>query len=588
MKNKKGFTLIELLVVISIIGILATIILASLTRSRISAKDAVVMQSLNSYRTQVEIDFEGNYNGLCTSGNESLARIEEYIESKGGELFDCNSDTRDYVIAAVLPSGKEELLLSSFETQQAYAQDSNTSGKLNGYCINSRGSSKKISLEEFKLLPETIKVVNESKTGIVDNTTDPRTNGSIKAVGSVTTMLNPFCTLEEVESYLGGGQNNSPFKRVCYDLENPEYTKTGCINVIDGKPVDPQYCDKAGIEDIECEGDFDPLQYQAVCIGKVEPYLTGCAENDPKTGEPVKSVDKVFCKELEPAECSNILFAPHCINEKFSTGCAEIDEKGNPLKPVDAEACLKEGIDPSKENCAVIAPFAAHCINKEFDTGCVANDEKGNPLKPVDAEACLKEGIDPSKENCAVIAPFAAHCLNKEFDTGCVANDEKGNPLKPVDPAACVKEGIDPDIYECSPEGNFKFFCPSDDVPFQTGCVEIDEDEKYYQVDISFCEKAGAKPATDCDISDGYQYRCNPEIECILVDSGKTEVVDYDMCKKEGIEPISCDTKTYYAYVCKSEEPTSETGCAEFDNKGYPIAAVDYDLCKGLPEAQCR
>jgi prepilin-type N-terminal cleavage/methylation domain-containing protein len=49
--HKKGFTLIELLVVISIIGLLSTVVLASLTSARKKANNSFVTTSIKSYVT---------------------------------------------------------------------------------------------------------------------------------------------------------------------------------------------------------------------------------------------------------------------------------------------------------------------------------------------------------------------------------------------------------------------------------------------------------------------------------------------------------------------------------------------------------
>ncbi len=72
MKNyKKGFTLIELLVVIAIIGILATVVLGSLSTAREKGQATAVAGDLGNMRAQMELYYGANNNTFAPSGTAS-------------------------------------------------------------------------------------------------------------------------------------------------------------------------------------------------------------------------------------------------------------------------------------------------------------------------------------------------------------------------------------------------------------------------------------------------------------------------------------------------------------------------------------
>jgi len=60
MKKNKGFTLIELLVVIAIIGILSSVVLASLNTARNKGADAAAKAQLAGMRPEAELYYDAN------------------------------------------------------------------------------------------------------------------------------------------------------------------------------------------------------------------------------------------------------------------------------------------------------------------------------------------------------------------------------------------------------------------------------------------------------------------------------------------------------------------------------------------------
>ena len=67
--NNKGFTLIELLVVIAIIGLLSSVVLASLNSARNKAKDAAVKSGVDQMRKLMELNISdyNSYDQLSSS-----------------------------------------------------------------------------------------------------------------------------------------------------------------------------------------------------------------------------------------------------------------------------------------------------------------------------------------------------------------------------------------------------------------------------------------------------------------------------------------------------------------------------------------
>ena len=116
MNKNKGFTLIELLVVIAIIGILSSVVLASLTSARQKGKVAAIQSTMSSMRAQAEVGMSyGKYVAdVCgkTSAEGGIKTLLDSIKlaSSRATLIKCGVDTAisvqpyKWAVEAVLPT----------------------------------------------------------------------------------------------------------------------------------------------------------------------------------------------------------------------------------------------------------------------------------------------------------------------------------------------------------------------------------------------------------------------------------------------------------------------------------------------------
>jgi type IV pilus assembly protein PilE len=142
-KLQKGFTLIELLVVIAIIGILSSVVLASLTSARSKGTDAAIQSAMSNMRAQAELYYSNwsHYGtstaaytfGNCTTAgsvfsapaaNSGLAGLLADVASKNGGTL-----------------GTSKVMCShNANPATAWAVFASTTN--GSYCVDSTGASK--------------------------------------------------------------------------------------------------------------------------------------------------------------------------------------------------------------------------------------------------------------------------------------------------------------------------------------------------------------------------------------------------------------------------------------------------------------
>lgn len=135
MKSSKGFTLIELLVVIAIIGILSSVVLASLNSARVKGRDAKRVSDLSQVKLALELYFDSNRQYPTATSSLVPDFIQTFpLDPLAAQFYEYDAVATTYVLKATLEDPDHVALTGDLDGT-VLGLDCGTSGSESEYCV---------------------------------------------------------------------------------------------------------------------------------------------------------------------------------------------------------------------------------------------------------------------------------------------------------------------------------------------------------------------------------------------------------------------------------------------------------------------
>ncbi len=140
----RGFSLIELLTVIAIIGVLATVIVVSLSAARNRGIDAATKENLSTIRNQAELRHSnlGSYGAAVAVQSTAITAAPAY--NAAGANFLISDQQSNRALAAAIADGDSGYFAIG-ANGQSWAVAIETKSVTGYWCVDSQGTGKVIT-----------------------------------------------------------------------------------------------------------------------------------------------------------------------------------------------------------------------------------------------------------------------------------------------------------------------------------------------------------------------------------------------------------------------------------------------------------